>query len=239
LAALRQVQLARIRHRFRDRVAEARASFSGECRKCWDMGPCEHCTRGRTVLKGEREGTLRRWGVGDRFMTATLDSYPGPREITDRLRVFISEWDVRRNLLLLGPYGSGKSGLASACLSALYPSFSRTHRSVRFVSTVTLLAMLRQAQDDKRVEQTHRAHIMPTLLVLDDLGAERLTEWGHERVYQIVNDRYERHKPTWVTSNLTVDALAEAVGERTFSRLLEHSEVLVINGPNLRLQEGR
>ena len=57
------------------------------------------------------------------------------------------------------------------------------------------------------------------LLHIDDLGAERRTEWVLEQLYSIVNTRYEEQRATLVTSNLDHEALTAQVGERIVSRL--------------------
>jgi len=64
----------------------------------------------------------------------------------------------------------------------------------------------------------------PDLLVLDDLGAEKTSEWVNDRLYLIVNRRYESGKPVVVTTNLSLDELIRKVGERTVSRLCEICE---------------
>ena len=59
------------------------------------------------------------------------------------------------------------------------------------------------------------------LLHLDDVGAERQTEWVLEQLYSIVNTRYEDQRAIVVTTNLQPDELAAQIGERTVSRLIE------------------
>jgi DNA replication protein DnaC len=59
------------------------------------------------------------------------------------------------------------------------------------------------------------------LLHLDDVGAERQTEWVLEQLYSIVNARYEDQKAVVVTTNLDPDELATQIGKRTVSRLIE------------------
>ena len=59
------------------------------------------------------------------------------------------------------------------------------------------------------------------LLVLDDLGAQKNTAWALEKVYQVVNQRYEGLQPLVVTTNLDLNQLECGVGSRIFGRLLE------------------
>lgn len=77
------------------------------------------------------------------------------------------------------------------------------------------------------------------LLILDDLGAEKPTEWVRERIFSIIDYRYGNMLPTWGTSNLTPDKLADQIGERAFWRLIEECDVIEVNGVNLRERRGK
>ena len=59
------------------------------------------------------------------------------------------------------------------------------------------------------------------LLHLDDLGAERATDWVLEQLYSIVNARYEEERSLVITTNLDPEQLAEQIGPRTVSRISE------------------
>jgi len=79
------------------------------------------------------------------------------------------------------------------------------------------------------------------LLVLDDLGAERLTDWVEETMSLIVNTRYNERRPTIFTSNYEdipdegeMNSLLVRVGFRLHSRLREMCEFLEYDGPDYR-----
>ena len=74
------------------------------------------------------------------------------------------------------------------------------------------------------------------LLQLDDLGAEKRTEWVLEQLYSIVNERWQDQRSIVVTTNTTdLDELREQIGTRTVSRLTEIcGEPIPIMGPDLR-----
>jgi DNA replication protein DnaC len=76
------------------------------------------------------------------------------------------------------------------------------------------------------------------LLVIDDLGAERPTEWVRERLYEIVNARYEAVRPMIVTTNLAPPQLEKQLGARITGRLMEICEVVHLEGANRRAPEG-
>jgi DNA replication protein DnaC len=95
-------------------------------------------------------------------------------------------------------------------------------RTVAIYSLPRLLSLVREAIDseDGMLDLLDRL-AQVDLLHLDDVGAERQTEWVLEQLYSIINTRYEDQRAIVVTTNLQPDALAEQIGERTVSRLIE------------------
>jgi len=127
-------------------------------------------------------------------------------------------------LILVGPIGSGKTHLAAAIAVECMAHGMAVHMA----TMPDLLDMLRQgyAEDaDARFEERFDWLRNVGLLILDDLGTEHATPWAAEKLYQIVNYRYERRLPMVVTSNVNPHSLsAQAVDARVLSRLLEGTE---------------
>jgi len=73
------------------------------------------------------------------------------------------------------------------------------------------------------------------LLFIDDLGAEKVTEWVEEVIYLIINTRYENNIPIVITSNYPLSKVAELVGDRVASRIKEMCHVVEIKGEDRRL----
>jgi DNA replication protein DnaC len=76
-----------------------------------------------------------------------------------------------------------------------------------------------------------------TLLVLDDVGSERVNDWVQEKLFVIINHRHDYHMETIFTSNLSPAQLVRHLGERTAWRILEMCAVVHLDGPNLRLPD--
>lgn len=74
------------------------------------------------------------------------------------------------------------------------------------------------------------------VLIIDDLGAEKPTQWVAETFYKIINVRYEKMLRTIFTSNLSLEQLADAVGDRIPSRIAEMCEVIHLGGEDRRLK---
>lgn len=73
------------------------------------------------------------------------------------------------------------------------------------------------------------------LLIIDDIGAERVTEWVRERMVSIINTRVSNNLATIYTSNLSPEELKEELGDRISSRVLGSSQVVEIAGGDRRI----
>ncbi|HET7035794.1 MAG TPA: ATP-binding protein [Thermomicrobiaceae bacterium] len=110
-------------------------------------------------------------------------------------------------ILLKGPYGCGKTHLAAAVANYVM----RHQRTFPLFSVVPdLLDHLRAAfAPDSETTYDERFHQIREagLLVLDDLGTENATPWANEKLFQIINYRYNQRKPTIITTNRDLDRL--------------------------------
>jgi len=164
-----------------------------------------------------------------RYEGFTLDTFPKPEEANQILAWLNSgEWKRGANLILTGPIGTGKSGLAA---SALHWFSEHAWRAVlKFADVPEMLERWRPPADFDRMAPYLTAHV----LVLDDLGVERASEWVRERLYVLVHRRYMDRLPTIVTTNHTISTLAQHIGERTVSRLQDGATVVAVTGKDLR-----
>ena len=145
-------------------------------------------------------------------------------------------WDTtNRWLLLTGPVGVGKTGIA---VSLLNERLAR-HEGGLFVVAPALLQRIRATyggDEDGNESAVMDALIQTPLLVLDDVGKVKLTEWGQEKLYTLISERCGAKRRTIVTSNygVTDGALAEHLWPATFDRLRGASELFEMSGESLR-----
>ncbi|MBD0737653.1 ATP-binding protein [Streptomyces sp. CBMA29] len=122
------------------------------------------------------------------------------------------------SLLMAGVVGAGKTHQAYGAVRALVGAGV----GVRWRATTAadLYAELRpRAGVDSERNLTAVARV--PLLILDDLGAAKASEWVEEITYRLVNRRYNQCLPTLITSNLAISALRAHVGDRVASRLAQ------------------
>jgi len=77
--------------------------------------------------------------------------------------------------------------------------------------------------------------IRKEILIIDDIGAEKPSDWVAEILYYLINSRYENMKTTIFTSNLSLDKLSDRIGDRIVSRIAEMCDVHEIKGVDRRL----
>jgi len=202
--------------------------------------PCECRQRRVSRAVSRRMGT----GIPRRFAGVSFDRKP----ICDldpfvlrHVRTYVDQIEDAiergRGLWFYGDVGTGKTSLAMLVSKT---ALEEGH-SVAIYSVPRLLAEIKQTFDRDHTDsymQLFRRLCAVDLLHLDDLGAERTTEWVLEQLYAIVNERWQDGRSIVVTTNLqSLDELREQLGARTVSRLTEIcGDPIPIMGPDLRLR---
>jgi DNA replication protein DnaC len=114
---------------------------------------------------------------------------------------------------------------------------------VAIYSLPKLLARIRRTYDAEPGQDSYLAlfELLTSvdLLHIDDLGAEKRSDWVLEQLYALVNERYESQRSILVTTNLDEAALEDQIGPRTVSRLVEIcGDPLPLFGEDRRIKVG-
>lgn len=150
------------------------------------------------------------------------------------------------SLLLTGNTGTGKTHQAWAALRMIAEAGPVDYQLIA-TTAADLYGRLRPGGSDQGTEHELRRFTRVPLLLLDDLGSAKASEWVEEITYRLINERYNACKPTIFTSNYTTEAprapetgrvlgpgLDIILGDRIVSRLAEMTTVVVMAGRDRR-----
>lgn len=137
------------------------------------------------------------------------------------------------SLVFSGRVGRGKTWLAYAALRAVAES-GRPRSSWAGGTVAEVFARLRPNSGDDRAAVMHELVNAPILL-LDDLGAPKDSDWTEETFLALVDARSRRQAPMLVTTNCSPDELRTQIGDRALSRLIGMSVEVKVDGDDRRL----
>ncbi|MDT9683696.1 ATP-binding protein [Streptomyces sp. TRM76323] len=135
------------------------------------------------------------------------------------------------SLLIAGPTGTGKTHQAYGAVRTLLAAGVRLRWAA--TNTADLHAQLRPRQGHDP-ERAFQELAQSPLLILDDLGAAKQSEWTEEQTYRLIDRRYTSMLPTLITTNVPIAELRNVLGDRVASRLAEMTTRVILQGPDRR-----
>ncbi len=214
----------------------------------WILGPedvarpCE--CRAQRLSRGRSRGVSsvippRYRGVSfDRPPVSDMARNPQTKGAVEEVRAYVQNLDARleegRGMWLFGDTGTGKTTLAMLISKAALEA----GRTVAIYSLPKLLARIRRTYDSEPGGDSYLSFFerltSVDLLHIDDLGAEKRSDWVLEQLYALVNERYETQRSVLITTNLQHPELEEQIGPRTVSRLVQICDEVAVFGDDRR-----
>ena len=203
------------------------------------------CSCAETV---RRQRLLEAAGIPSRYRHCSLDGFelwneedPTLRRALRAVREFVDLYpNPEKGLVLMGPVGTGKTHLAVSALQELIATKGVRGRFTDFTSLVLEIQMTFDGSGSSR--EILRPLINADVLVLDELGAGKVTPWVMDLLYYLVNTRYVENRLTIFTTNFSdftkagQESLTERVSARIRSRLFEMCRRLELRGEDYRRQ---
>ena len=180
---------------------------------------------------------LKASGLQDKSLRDyNFDNDKGYNPEIQKARDYVRNWEKMKagslGLLLWGDVGTGKSFLAGCTANALLDQGVPVLMT-NFSRILNALTGMYYDDRNKFIDSFNKY----SLLILDDLGIERNSEFALEQVFNVIDSRYRSKKPLIVTTNLTLDELKhprDLARARIYDRVLERCVPLRINNRNIR-----
>ena len=197
---------------------------------------CDNCEKIKTEIRNLEEFYAYA-GLDARHKTMIFENFKTLTEQARQAWIFLSAYAFKSplptaNVFIFGPVGIGKTHLSCAVVNSLI----QQKRYVRFRTTVGLLKQIKETFGPKSgatEEQIIWRLTTTPLLVLDDIGVERPTDWVKEIIYYIIDERYNSLLPILATSNYSLGELSEKLDDRIASRLSE-GRIMKLDGRDYR-----
>lgn len=196
---------------------------------------CPQCLQSIRAAEQQRQAAIRslqiteiigKCGIPPRHQACRVSNYQTNSQKQNELKLSVKRYiedllagSLKRNFVMLGNCGTGKTHLASAVGMAAISA----GKTVLFCTASEVI---------RRVQATHKSqhesefdlmnqYSKLDLLILDEVGVQYQTESANRIITEIVNDRYNNELPTMFLSNLSVAEFSQTMGERAMSRMKE------------------
>ena len=226
---------------------QIKVNFMGRERTVNCLCDCEikeRQEREEQIRREEAQRDLyRRKSVGlkdRRFWEWRFENDDGSNDKMLIARQYVEHWGEMKvknvGLLLMGPVGTGKSFFAGCIANALLEQGER----VMMTNFSRILNELTKYQADKNLIVQNLVDY--PLLIIDDLGIERSSEFALEQIYNVIDSRYCKMKPLIITTNLGLNEMKETSLDishrRIYGRILEMCVPVFCGGEDKRKNEG-
>ena len=181
--------------------------------------------------------------IPKRFQGFTLKTFKG--DVWKKALLFL---EAGKSLFLSGICGSGKTHLAVALLYEweLWTSNKRkaaeknreTWKEPRgiFLTSGEFFLELKESFERNGERSVVDEYSRADLLVLDDMGSEKVSEWSRQMTYLLLDRRYREMKQTIITSNLDLQGISQQIDDRVASRIAD-GEIVVMPKKDWRVQK--
>jgi DNA replication protein DnaC len=217
----------------------------------WQQHHCLKCEYNtvKNAIADKCHDIMTRRGVAKRFLSASIEDFPEKHR---------KQFAADTGLYLQGPRGIGKTHAMAAMIKSEILNTEPWKGKIEgrtkqlcyteplpstyplFISVPELLLELRgtfnHSLSDTSEQELLNIYSSVKVLYLDDIGTEKATDWAISTLYLLINRRYEDELRTIISSNLSLDELADHLDDRISSRIAGMCEVVKMTGEDRRLK---
>jgi DNA replication protein DnaC len=201
-------------------------SFRSGCPKCIEENALESKRKDDAELAGRIASDRERMGIPDRLAGTTFDRYrTTTAEQNHAKKRFIDLASGSFNIIATGNVGTGKTMLSCCLLEEI-----RGKRSGKIIRLIELIRILKETwrRDSHQNERdVIRSFVDLDILIIDEVGIQFGSETEALFLFDIINGRYDKMRPTVMLSNLGIDALKKVLGERIIDRMRDDGGILL------------
>jgi len=202
----------------------------------------------------ENAGLPAQMNIPARFKDCTFGTFKrSSKEVDAQIESAIEAVTCNQSVYIHGPVGTGKTHFAVALMyeAARIGMRAERHqygngyfityrRQPKFYEYLDILMKLKSTFDtNAESERSYIASVVKagTLIVIDDIGVEKTTEWTRQSMFYLIDKLYSTCKPFIITSNLSIGDLAQKVDDRIASRIAQGTLVVKLTGEDYRLNK--
>lgn len=234
------------------------AMIASTCPDCGGTGWVLHSVEGERFAREcgcqKEEARRRRFlaaEVPERYRDCSFSDFKETRLALTKAKAIAQEFAdaypvVEAGLLFLGPAGIGKTHLAIAILNQITKTKGRNALYVNFADLLMKIQSTFKSDAMESKEDVITPYADVELLVLDELGATKPSDFARDMLYALLNTRYNHNRITIATSNFMDEhgsgdreKLEDRIGYRLRSRLHEMCQTVVVTGEDFRKEVKR
>jgi len=200
--------------------------------------------KSKGIYLANKINNIKKCGIGKRYFDKTFSNYDSKNtmkavnECKLYCKNFYSNFKEGKGLFLTGTVGTGKTHLIAGMVDYLARIYKRKFENflIVYYSSTGLLNDIKNSYEDRKSDRVIDDIKYCTLLIVDDFGAEKTTDWVLETYFEIIDFRYANLRPTIIATNLTDKEIKEKLGERIMSRIFEMNKGIKLTGKDYRLE---
>ena len=220
-----------------------------DCEKCGDTGFVDNkmcsCMKEALTLAGIESSGFGKLISAQSFENFSLEYYKKNmthyemvRKNVEYLKSYAEGFNsgVSQSILMMGGTGLGKTHLSSAVARRVIEKGN----DVFYTGAIDLFSQFeiqRFRSYSNEPNELIERYFECDLLIIDDLGTEMINQFSVSTLYNLLNDRLSRKKPTIVSTNLSQDEIMKKYTDRITSRMFGEYRVLLFAGTDIRAQK--